>query len=137
MSDGTFRILEKIYLLPGLVYWLVYFASHVRMFAVPKEKFGYGLLSFAMFVLLGPYLFPILFALILLSIALKIAIFLLWIVTSIVSLFSDNTGKRKRFTLDNGDEVTERSGLFGEKSYHGRDGKSYETNDGGRTFTEK
>ena len=79
----------------------------------------------------------LLIALILLSIAISIALFLLSVVMTIIALFDGGGSKKRRFSLDNGDEVTEKSGLFGEKYYEGRSGKSYETNDNGRTFSEK
>jgi hypothetical protein len=92
---------------------------------------------FADYTILGPSIFPLLIALILLSIAISIALFLLSVVMTIIALFDGGVSKKKRFSLDNGDEVTEKSGLFGEKYYEGRSGKSYETNDNGRTFSEK
>ena len=67
----------------------------------------------------------------------SIALFLLSVVMTIIALFDGGGSKKRRFSLDNGDEVTEKSGLFGEKYYEGRSGKSYETNDNGRTFSEK
>ena len=67
----------------------------------------------------------------------KIGYGLFTCVMPIIALFDGGGSKKRRFSLDNGDEVTEKSGLFGEKYYEGRSGKSYETNDNGRTFSEK
>lgn len=46
-----------------------------------------------------------------------------------------NSKGGKRFKLEDGTEVTEKSGLFGEKTYHGNDGCEYETTD--RTYYHK
>ena len=100
-----------------VAYWIYYLKRHLYLFSTTGQKIGYGLFTCVMLAILGPSIFPLLIALVLLSIAISIALFLL--------------------SLDNGDEVTEKSGLFGEKYYEGRSGKSYETNDNGRTFSEK
>ena len=90
-----------------------------------------------MLAILGPSIFPLLIALVLLSIAISIALFLLSVVMTIIALFDGGGSKKRRFSLDNGDKVTEKSGLFGEKYYEGRSGKSYATDDNGKTFSEK
>ncbi len=110
---------------------------HLYLFSTTGQKIGYGLFTCVMLAILGPSIFPLLIALVLLSIAISIALFLLGVVMTIIALFDGGGSKKRRFSLDNGDEVTEKSGLFGEKYYEGRSGKSYETNDNGRTFSEK
>ena len=114
-----------------VAYWIYYLIS------TTGQKIGYGLFTCVMLAILGPSIFPLLIALVLLSIAISIALFLLSVVMTIIALFDGGGSKKRRFSLDNGDEVTEKSGLFGEKYYEGRSGKSYETNDNGRTFSEK
>ena len=79
-----------------------------------------------MLAILGPSIFPLLIALVLLSIAISIALFLLSVVMTIIALFDGGGSKKRRVSLDNG-----------EKYYEGRSGKSYETDDNGRTFSEK
>lgn len=118
-------------------YWIYYLKRHLYLFSTTGQKIGYGLFTCVMLAILGPSIFPILVALILLTIAISIALFLLSVVMTIIALFDGGGSKKKRFSLDNGDKVTEKSGLFGEKYYEGRSGKSYETNDSGRTFYEK
>ncbi len=54
-----------------------------------------------------------------------IVILVLWIALSIITGDSGSNGKR-RWKLDNGDEVEETKGLFGTKSYQGRSGTEYE-----------
>ena len=120
-----------------VAYWIYYLKRHLYLFSTTGQKIGYGLFTCVMLAILGPSIFPLLIALILLSIAISIALFLLSVVMTIIALFDGGGSKKKRFSLDNGDEVTEKSGLFGEKYYEGRSGKSYETNDNGRTFSEK
>ena len=75
-----------------------------------------------------------------------VSVVILFIITAIITIFllltvlkvmlgvgdSDN----RKFKLDNGDEVTEYSGLFGDKTYVGTLGKTYSTDDGGKTFSE-
>ena len=120
-----------------VAYWIYYLKRHLYLFSTTGQKIGYGLFTCVMLAILGPSIFPLLIALVLLSIAISIALFLLSVVMTIIALFDGGVSKKKRFSLDNGDEVTEKSGLFGEKYYEGRSGKSYETNDNGRTFSEK
>ncbi len=120
-----------------VAYWIYYLKRHLYLFSTTGQKIGYGLFTCAMLAILGPSIFPLLIALVLLSIAISIALFLLSVVMTIIALFDGGGSKKKRFSLDNGDEVTEKSGLFGEKYYEGRSGKSYETDDNGRTFSEK
>lgn len=120
-----------------VAYWIYYLKRHLYLFSTTGQKIGYGLFTCVMLAILGPSIFPLLIALVLLSIAISIALFLLSVVMTIIALFDGGGSKKKRFSLDNGDEVTEKSGLFGEKYYEGRSGKSYETNDNGRTFSEK
>lgn len=119
-----------------VIYWIFYLRRHLHLLPTNGQKIGYGLFTCVFLVLLGPSIFPMLIALILLSIAIQIALFLLSVVTTIIALF-DSGSKKKRFSLDNGEKVTEKTGLFGEKYYDGDSGKSYETNDNGRTFYEK
>ena len=104
-----------------VAYWIYYLKRHLYLFSTTGQKIGYGLFTCVMLAILGPSIFPLLIALVLL----------------IIALFDGGGSKKRRFSLDNGDEVTEKSGLFGEKYYEGRSGKSYETNDNGRTFSEK
>ena len=120
-----------------VAYWIYYLKRHLYLFSTTGQKIGYGLFTCVMLAILGPSIFPLLIALVLLSIAISIALFLLSVVMTIIALFDGGGSKKKRFSLDNGDEVTEKSGLFGEKYYEGRSGKSYETDDNGRTFSEK
>ena len=120
-----------------VAYWIYYLKRHLYLFSTTGQKIGYGLFTCVMLAILGPSIFPILVALILLTIAISIALFLLSVVMTVIALFDGGGSKKKRFSLDNGDKVTEKSGLFGEKYYEGRSGKSYETNDSGRTFYEK
>ena len=75
-----------------------------------------------------------------------VSVVILFVITAIITIFflltvlkvmlgvgdSDN----RKFKLDNGDEVTEYSGLFGDKTYVGTLGKTYSTDDGGKTFSE-
>lgn len=119
-----------------VIYWIFYLHRQLHLFETTGQKIGYGLFTCVFLVILGPFIFPLLIALILLTIAISIALFLLSVVMTIVALF-DGGSKKKRFSLDNGDKVTEKSGLFGEKYYDGDSGKSYVTNDSGRTFYEK
>ena len=121
----------------NVAYWIYNLKRHLYLFSTTGQKIGYGLFTCVMLAILGPSIFPILVALILLTIAISIALFLLSVVMTIIALFDGGGSKKKRFSLDNGDKVTEKSGLFGEKYYEGRSGKSYETNDSGRTFYEK
>ena len=120
-----------------VAYWIYYLKRHLYLFSTTGQKIGYGLFTCVMLAILGPSIFPLLIALILLSIAISIALFLLSVVMTIIALFDGGGSKKRRFSLDNGDKVTEKSGLFGEKYYEGRSGKSYETDDNGRTFSEK
>ena len=120
-----------------VAYWIYYLKRHLYLFSTTGQKIGYGLFTCVMLAILGPSIFPLLIALVLLSIAISIALFLLSVVMTIIALFDGGGSKKRRFSLDNGDKVTEKSGLFGEKYYEGRSGKSYETDDNGRTFSEK
>lgn len=120
-----------------VAYWIYYLKRHLYLFSTTGQKIGYGLFTCVMLAILGPSIFPLLIALILLSIAISIALFLLSVVMTIIALFDGGGSKKRRFSLDNGDKVTEKSGLFGEKYYEGRSGKSYETDDNSRTFSEK
>ena len=120
-----------------VAYWIYYLKRHLYLFSTTGQKIGYGLFTCVMLAILGPSIFPLLIALVLLSIAISIALFLLSVVMTIIALFDGGGSKKRRFSLDNGDKVTEKSGLFGEKYYEDRSGKSYETNDNGRTFSEK
>ena len=120
-----------------VAYWIYYLKRHLYLFSTTGQKIGYGLFTCVMLAILGPSIFPLLIALILLSIAISIALFLLSVVMTIIALFDGGGSKKRRFSLDNGDKVTEKSGLFGEKYYEGRSGKSYDTDDNGRTFSEK
>lgn len=64
----------------------------------------------------------------------------LWVALKVILAMlggSSSGGKKRKWKLDNGDEVTEEKGLCGESYYTGSSGKSYETNDGGDTFHEK
>lgn len=115
------------------VYWIFYLRRHLHLIQTNGRKISYGLFTFFLLVVFGPFIFPMLLAIIVLTIALSVALFLLRVVLVVVDIFNGN-GNSKRFTLDNGDKVTERSGLFGEKYYTGDSGKRYTTNDGGRTF---
>ncbi|WP_462353471.1 hypothetical protein [Alistipes timonensis] len=118
--------------------WLLFVRRTYPLLNGTGRKVGYVLFSFFFLVLFGPMLFPVLLAIILLLLAVQIALWLLAVVVWIVALFNgESAGRRKRYSLDNGDEVTERSGLFGDKTYTGRHGKSYETHDRGETFSEK
>ena len=109
-----------------VAYWIYYLKRHLYLFSTTGQKIGYGLFTCVMLAIL-----------VLLSIAISIALFLLSVVMTIIALFDGGGSKKRRFSLDNGDKVTEKSGLFGEKYYEGRSGKSYETDDNGRTFSEK
>ncbi|MDR3937019.1 MAG: hypothetical protein Q3X52_03230 [Alistipes sp.] len=120
-----------------VAYWIYYLKRHLYLFSTTGQKIGYGLFTCVMLAILGPSIYPLLIALILLSIAISIALFLLSVVMTIIALFDGGGSKKRRFSLDNGDKVTEKTGFFGEKYYEGRSGKSYETNDNGRTFSEK
>lgn len=137
---GVSVVMFSLSMIPFLccvAYWIYYLKRHLYLFSTTGQKIGYGLFTCVMLAILGPSIFPILVALILLTIAISIALFLLSVVMTIIALFDGGGSKKKRFSLDNGDKVTEKSGLFGEKYYEGRSGKSYETNDSGRTFYEK
>lgn len=105
-----------------VAYWIYYLKRHLYLFSTTGQKIGYGLFTCVMLAILGPSIFPLLIALVLLSIAISIALFLLSVVMTIIALFDGGGSKKRRFSLDNGDEVTEKSGLFGEKYYEGRSG---------------
>lgn len=66
-----------------------------------------------------------------------IALILLWIALAMIGGSSGGSKGRRKWKLDNGDEVTETKGILGESYYTGTSGTSYETNDGGDTFYEK
>lgn len=120
-----------------IFYWALYLRQHLHLLPTTGLKIEYGLFTCVFLIILGPYIFPLLIALVLLSIAISIALFLLSVVMTIIALFDGGGSKKRRFSLDNGDKVTEKTGFFGEKYYEGRSGKSYETDDNGRTFSEK
>lgn len=74
----------------------------------------------------------ILIGLIIISFYIVVALICLWLGFSV--LFPE--GKR-RWRLDNGDEVTEEKGICGESYYRGSSGKEYRTDNDGDTFYEK
>ena len=122
-----------------LGYWLYFLSKRLPLLGSVGRKIGYLAFTFVFLVLIGPVLFPLVLAVILLLLALQIALWLLAVVVWVIDLFNGGSGggRGKRWRLDNGDEVKERSGLFGDKTYTGRSGRSYETHDGGETFREK
>ncbi len=119
-----------------LMYCVVFLKRQLPLLSGVGRKIGYGLFTLFFLVLIGPLLFPLLLAVILLAVAVQIALLLLTVAVWVIDLFHSGSGG-KRFKLDNGDTVTEKAGLFGEKSYEGESGKSYATNDRGETFREK
>lgn len=92
-----------------VAYWIYYLKRHLYLFSTTGQKIGYGLFTCVMLAILGPSIFPLLIALVLLSIAISIALFLLSVVMTIIALFDGGGSKKRRFSLDNGDEVTEKS----------------------------
>lgn len=64
-----------------------------------------------------------------------VIVLIIWIAFSIMAGDSGSSG-RKRWKLDNGDEVVEQKGLFGEKTYKSRWGSQEYEKDGDK-FREK
>ena len=87
------------------------------------------------FVILAFVIGVVASVIILLAVTIFVAIYI--IITAIQIALGNGVGsKGKRWKLDNGDQVREEKGLLGESYYKGSSGKSYDTNDGGETFTE-
>lgn len=57
--------------------------------------------------------------------------------TLLGAVFSAAEGSTKEYKLEDGTRVKKRTGLFGDASYSGSDGRNYDTDDGGHTFYEK
>lgn len=66
-----------------------------------------------------------------------IALAFIWLLLTMLAGGSGGGSKRRKWKLDNGDEVTEEKGILGESYYTGQGGTSYDTDDGGETFYEK
>lgn len=66
-----------------------------------------------------------------------IALAFIWLLLTMLAGGPSGGSKRRKWKLDNGDEVTEEKGILGESYYTGQGGTSYDTDDGGETFYEK
>lgn len=66
-----------------------------------------------------------------------IALAFIWLLLTMLAGGPGGGSKRRKWKLDNGDEVTEEKGILGESYYTGQGGTSYDTDDGGETFYEK
>ncbi len=66
-----------------------------------------------------------------------IALAFIWLLLTMLAGGPSSGSKRRKWKLDNGDEVTEEKGILGESYYTGQGGTSYDTDDGGETFYEK
>lgn len=66
-----------------------------------------------------------------------IALAFIWLLLTMLAGGPSGGSKRRKWKLDNGDEVTEEKGILGESYYTGRGGTNYDTDDGGETFYKK
>lgn len=71
---------------------------------------------------------------ILVLIALYVSLTVLGVVFSSIG---DSSKKSSDYVLEDGTRVKKRTGLFGDSSYSGSDGNSYDTDDNGQTFYKK
>ncbi len=74
---------------------------------------------------------------ILVLIAIWVSITVLGAVFSVLSSIGESPKNANEFILEDGTRVKKRTGLFGEASYSGSDGHSYDTDDDGYTFYKK
>ena len=139
-NGGFLSYLSFALLAIPIVYIIMYLKNRLPM--IEGRKWGYCIMviiafSFGGNVILLPIY--ILAALLVVAFYIVIAIIAIWIVLFIISGGSGNSGngKKRKWKLENGDEVTEEKGLMGESYYRGSSGKDYETDNGGQTFTEK
>lgn len=115
-----------------LLLYVLYIIKDIKRFETTGMKVGRGIYVFILNSITA-------------SVAMTLAVFVLvavifiavvYFLLGVIFGFDSNSGKKKKYRLDNGDEVTEESGLLGEKYYTGTSGKSYDkvSDD---TFTEK
>ena len=121
----TFYVKKRLLLIQGRKWWYVIQITLAFWFG------GYVIIL-PMVVVIG-----ITVALAVVAIYVLIALAVLWIALTMITGGSGGGSKRRRWKLDNGDEVTEEKGLLGESYYTGQGGTSYDTNDGGETFYKK
>lgn len=113
--------------------WLDHLYRHWHNLASWKPKLLYVLFSWAVMVV-GTQLFGI--AMVFGYVLYLIGWVLFWYL--FIMIFGSKGNRRSgSYTLDDGTQVKEQTGLFGDKSYRGSDGSDYTTSDGGETFTKR
>ena len=139
-------IVTVLALVPTIILTTTYIALYLkkRVPIIEGRKWIYCVQVILTFLFGGAItLAPIYILLGLLALSIYVVIFIicLYILLAFVSIAlggGSSSGRNKRkWTLSNGDEVTEEKGLCGESYYTGNSGTSYDTNDGGNTFYEK
>lgn len=134
-----------IYIAPSLIFTALYCWSYLkkRLPMIQGRKWWYCIqailgLLFGFSVIMAPIY--ILGFLLVAAFYVVIAIIVIWFVATVafgaIGGGGNGSGRRK-WRLDNGDEVTEWKGFLGDKLYTGMGGKEYETDDDGKTFREK
>ena len=125
--------------IPGLLFTTLYTINYLkkRLPIIQGRKWWYCIqailgLWFGFYAIIAPI--AILAGLLYAAAVVVIVILVLWIALSIITGDSGSNGKR-RWKLDNGDEVEESKGLLGTKHYRGRYGTEYEKD--GDKFREK
>lgn len=114
----------------SLVFIVLHIVKSLPQYEDAKSKilrgvfvFFWCLIGFGLGVLLGYMAF--------IAIILLIIIWFIWNL-----IFGSNGSSGRKWKLDNGDEVSEKKGLLGEKYYESKEGKEYEKVDD-NTFEEK
>ncbi len=126
--------------IPGLLFTTLYTINYLkkRLPIIQGRKWWYCIqailgLWFGFYAIIAPI--AILAGLLYAAFIVVVIVLVLWIALAIFTGSTGSSNGKRRWRLDNGDEVTEEKGLFGEKTYRGSWGKTYEKD--GDDFIEK
>lgn len=121
----AFYVKKRLPLIQGRKWWYVIQITLAFLF-------GGSVIILPMVVVIG-----ITVALAVAAFYIFIALAFIWLLLTMLAGGPSGGSKRRKWKLDNGDEVTEEKGILGESYYTGQGGTSYDTDDGGETFYEK
>lgn len=126
--------------IPVLLFVTLYTINYLkkRLPIIQGRKWWYCIqailgLWFGFYAIIAPI--AILAGLLYAAFVVVVIVLVLWIALAIFTGSTSSSNGKRRWRLDNGDEVTEEKGLFGETTYRGSWGKTYDKD--GDDFIEK
>uniref|UniRef100_UPI00307CA7C6 hypothetical protein n=1 Tax=Alistipes sp. TaxID=1872444 RepID=UPI00307CA7C6 len=108
------------------VYLHWHLIRHIRFVPGPMQKIMYGIYILWLGPFISQWILPVIY---LLPYIIYLCITAVTVVFNLIFDGAFTPSLPKKFDLDNGDTVQTKTGLFGEKTYEGKSGRKYHTND--------